>query len=175
MSLIFFVGLLLQGCSSVLPVPGGNETCNEGFYKTEDEFLSALKRLNIGMEEEDVFLILGRKKEDLSVLDREDILNLLYGGKNSEIYFYVKNDNIDLSKINGYRFTYKVVQSEHGFSSPIRIRTKEHGYNYTVSLVFQNERLRDAPIVSGGPVNKTHSATVFDYLSPKTVLNHAQD
>jgi hypothetical protein len=78
-----------------------------------------------------------------------------------------------LQSLYGYKFTFKVIEHTHGFSSPIRIRTNETGYSYIVYLIFRDNKLFERPVVSGGNVNNTSSGTLFDYLTPSTVMKHA--
>ena len=51
------------------------------------------------------------------------------------------------------------------------MKTHESGYNYVLTLVFQNGRLFDKPILSGGVVDGYSSKTVFDYLNPGNIFS----
>lgn len=155
-------------------MPGGDETTNRTFYKTDEELLDAIDRLQPGMSEDRVFSALARRREDFTKLDRSEILKVLYGGSDAELesrFEEQESTNHLLQSLYGYRFTFKIVKREHGFTSPIRIRTDESGYNYTVNLIFRDGVLFEKPAISGGVVNNTRSGTLFDYLNPGLILN----
>lgn len=165
----------LTGCAQYLPVPGGDETTNRSFYETDHDFLKTLESLNPGMAETDVFVQLHRQRDDFIKLERSEIVQVLYGGSGMELKPHSLSPEPArhlLHSLYGYKFDFKVVERSHGFSSPIRIRTNEAGYNYTVYLIFQNGRLFEAPVLSGGHVNKTSSGTIFDYLTPSTLMRN---
>lgn len=167
---------VLPGCAGILPVPGGDETTNKDFYKTDQELLDAISKLRPGMAEDEVFSVLEREESDFVKLDRSDIVKALFGGSDVELEQGLERqgpDNHLLQSLYGYRFSFKVVEREHGFSSPIRIRTHESGYSYTVYLIFKDGALYEKPIISGGVVNNTSSGTLFDYLTPSTVIKHS--
>ena len=166
----------LTGCAQFLPVPGGDDTTNEEYYKGEEDLMAALKRLQVGMSKERAFSILMRKEDDFKKLDRSGILHALYGGSDVELQQGMSAHGLSthfLATLSGYSFRFQVVESEHGFTSPIRVRTSEEGYDYTVSLIFQNDILLEEPILSGGDINKTSSGTIFDFISPRFVLDYA--
>jgi hypothetical protein len=168
--------IIFQGCASYLPVPGGDKTTNQDFYQTEEHFLKALDRLSRGMPERKVLNVLERKKGDFLKLDRSEIVEVLYGGSDVEMQHGIETkqpSNHLLQSLYGYKFTFKVIEHTHGFSSPIRIRTNETGYSYIVYLIFRDNKLFERPVVSGGNVNNTSSGTLFDYLTPSTVMKHA--
>jgi hypothetical protein len=178
--LFAFLGILfLTGCSGYLPVPGGNETTNQEFYETDDDLFLALNKLQPGMSEAQVFTVLDRKKEDFIKLDRYEILDVLYGGSDTELQQGVSEQNQQnhlLQSLYGYRFSFKKIETEHGLSSPIRMKTDEDGYNYTVSLIFRNGYyeegfLFEKPVIAGGKVHNSYSSTIFDYLNPGIVLD----
>lgn len=158
---------LLSGCAGVASLPGSGETTNAEFYKTNDDFLAILDKLTPGMSQSEVFSILQRKREDFIALDRSQLLAVIYGSSETKI----QNNNL-LQSLYGYNLAYKTIESSHGFSSPIRIRTDKSGYSYKVSLIFHQGFLFEKPIISGGLVNKSSSSTIFDYITPSKVLDH---
>ncbi len=167
---------LVTACAWFLPVPGGDDTTNEEYYEGEEDLMAALKRLQVGMSKERAFSILMRKEDDFKKLDRAGILHALYGGSDIELQQGMSAHGMSthyLSTLSGYSFRFQVVESEHGFTSPIRVRTSEEGYDYTVSLIFRNDVLLEEPILSGGDINKTSSGTIFDFISPRFVLDYA--
>ncbi len=118
--------------------------------------------------------MLKRSENDLVRLSRPEIMTALYGGGNSGFngtYEEQEKARAFLQTLSGFKLTYTSTQKEHGFSSPIRIKTHESGYSYVVTLVFQNGRLFDKPILSGGVVDETSSKTVFDYLNPGNIVS----
>ena len=168
------IGIWLSACASVLPVPGGDSTTNKDFYENESDLTDALERIQIGMSKERVFSHLLRTEDDFQKMDRSEIIKVIYGG-NNVTYGYGQNSygitEEFLSSLSGYKFKFTVVKTNHGFSSPIRIRTTEYGYDYEVSLIFQHDVLIEEPIMSGGDVNNTNSGTIFDFISPGFVLD----
>ena len=143
-----------------------------------------------GMSEGEVFakLCSSSKKESMARLDRREIRTSLLGGpdvpfvspgggvitggapdpsaKTSEL-----SDSQIIQSLYGYKLSYKSVKKKHGFTSLIRIRTDESGYDYIVTLIFQNGALFANPILTGGPVNTVTSSTLFDFITPGTIVS----
>ncbi len=167
---ILIVTLFIStGCAGVVALPGSDETVNKSTYKTPDDLMDRLHGLRPGMRQADVFAALGRAEKDMDRLERHEILTSLYGSSSVEFRdgkIGQDEQSRFLQSLYGYRFNYKKVEKEHGFASLIRIRTDEDGYDYNVTLVFQNGVLFEVPIVTGGAVHKTSSKTIFDYLNP---------
>ena len=171
----FFACLLLSltGCAQYAPVPGGDDTENSTFYKSDEDLKKTVNSLQVGMTEEEVFKILGHDKDSIPKMSREEIVSSLYGGSNADFNGTLRDQELArsfLTSLNGYKLEYKIVKRKHGFSSPIRIRTTEKGYDFTLNVVFQHGALFEKPILSGGPVNKTSSKTLFDYLNPLAII-----
>ena len=166
------VVLGLAGCAGKFPVPGGSEDVNEKCFSSEAEMEAHVAEILPGMPEEHVLGVLCHKKENLVRLDRRDIRIALLGGDNQLFAGKSTNDDPELiDSLYGYRLNYKSVKRVHGFSSPIRIRTDESGFNYFVTLIFQDGVLYAKPILSGGVVDNTSSGTVFDALTPGSIVN----
>lgn len=164
---------VLAGCAGFLPVPGGGEAVNRSFYAMPDDLLARLGNMHPGMNEADVYAALGRGKEDMIRLERNQIVTALYGSTSVEFRDGApehEEGSRFLQSLYGYRLYYKAVEREHGFSSPIRIRTDESGFDYAVTLIFREGILYERPIVAGGVVNRSSSHTFFDYISPGTVI-----
>lgn len=169
-----FLSVCLSACASVLPVPGGDSTTNKDFYENELDLIDALERIQIGMSKNRVFSHLLRTEHDFQKMDRSEIIKAIYGGNNVTYGHGDSSYGLTeefLSTLSGYKFKFTVVKTNHGFSSPIRIRTTEHGYDYEVSLIFQHDLLIEEPIMAGGDVNRTNSGTIFDFISPGFVLD----
>ncbi len=165
--------MALTACAGIAPVPGGSDMVNQSFYGTREELLQKMQEIQPGMTEKEVLQKLGRGKNDLVRLERSGIVTALYGSNSVE--FRDGPDSQDggafLQSLYGYRLDYKIVSRKHGFTSPIRIRTDEKGFDYRITLVFQNGILYAAPILTGGTVNKSSSSTFFDYLTPGAILS----
>lgn len=163
--------LIVSNCAGRLPVPGGTDSINQFYYTSEADFLSRVDKLQPSMSEEDVFWFLGHKNNHLIQLERNEILNALYGS--STVIFQdgidSQNQNYFVQSLYGYKLYYKMVEREHGFSSPIRIRTDETGFDYTLTLIFRENALFSPPLLTGGIVNQSSSRTFFDYLSPSII------
>jgi len=169
--------LVLAGCAQHLPVPGGDSMVNHTFYNSDEEFLKIVEYLEAGMSQDEVFFRLGVTEEDLIRLDRSGIVNVLYGGSSAQLSggFQDRRYTRDfLRSLYGYKFEYTVIRREHGFSSAIRIKTKEIGFRYLITLIFQNGYLFEKPILSGGSVNNMSSSTIFDFINPSTVMNEVR-
>ena len=163
----------MPGCANHMPVPGGDDTINKHFYDTNDALLRALDRLKPGMSKERVFSALQRQENDFLELNRIEIIEALYGGSEVELNWDLRRQQPDghlLQSLHGYKFMYKNVEREHGFTSPIRMKTYETGYSYTVYLIFKDNVLFEKPILSGGLINSTSSGRIFDYLNPGMIL-----
>lgn len=164
--------LLFVACAPKAPVPGGTNAINEKFYKSKDEFLQKLDRLQAGMTEQDVFSTLGRQPRELVRLKRDEIVMALLGADNITFKDGLQDKDL-LQSLYGYRLNYKRVKRVHGFSSPIRIRTNEDGFDYNAVLIFREGHLFEKPILTGGVVDATSSKTFFDLLSPSTIFGVA--
>jgi hypothetical protein len=170
------IGLLLvfTGCAQHMPAPGSDSRTNDNLYNSETEFLRIVEHLEPGMPQKEVFFRLGVTKDDLVRLDRANIINVLYGGANVQFSGSFEQQRYTrdfLRSLYGYRLDYNIVEREHGFSSLIRINTKESGFRYNVVMIFQYGYLFDKPIVSGGTVDNVRSSTFFDFINPGTVMN----
>ena len=166
--------IVTSGCAGYVPVPGGTDTVNEAYYDGREDLLARLEQIRPGMQKDRVFEILGRKPDDLETLKRNEIITALLGTNNVEF----KNSLDDpagghslIHALYGYKLNYRVVEKEHGLSSPIRVRTDSSGFDYNVILVFYGRRLYERPILSGGIVNASNSKTIFDFLNPSHVLD----
>lgn len=147
---------------------------NSQGYSSQLDLLDRVKGLQIGMSEDLVLTMLKRTRNDLVMLSRPEIITALYGGGSSGFngtYEEQERARAFLQTLSGYKLLYINTEKDHGFSSPIRIKTHESGYNYTITLVFQNGRLFDKPALSGGPVDDYSSKTVFDYLNPGNIFS----
>ena len=169
---ILFIVAFTFSCAQFARVPGGTNTINESFFKTKEEFLQLVDNIEVGSSEQEVLEKLRRKKEDLIILTREEIVASLLGTNNIEVQNSLYDRDI-LYTLYGYKLNYKVVKRKHGFSSPIRIRTDEEGFNYRIILVFQKNKLIEKPMVTGGDVQSSTSKTFFDFLSPGSAINKA--
>jgi len=168
------------GCAKGLPAPGGTTNTNEYTYKDRHDFLNKVGTIKPGMTEEEVFASLEHDKDEFLTLEKEQIVKSLYGS--SEIVGNYEDEHgksIEgkklLLSLYGYRLHYKLIKRSHGFSSPIRVSTKETGFEYTLSLIFRKGKLYSDPIITGGKVNKTSSHTLFEYLTPGNIVNNAVD
>lgn len=162
------------GCSGVLPVPGGDDEENQSFYSSEQELQTLVSQLQPGMEKSLVFSMLRRQEHDFTKLDRPGIMESLYGGSGGGFSGTLQEREqarLFLQSLEGYRFSFKLVDRDLGFSSPIRIKTDSSGYNYTLTLIFRQGRLFDQPILSGGVVDGSTSKTFFDYLTPGLLIS----
>lgn len=174
---IFFAASIavgLSACAGSLPVPGGNEQVNNKVYSSQQDLLNRVNGLQIGMSESLVLSMLNRKESDLVRLNRPEIMAALYGGANSGFdgtYEQQEKARAFLQTLTGFKLQYVDTEKEHGFSSPIRIKTHESGYSYTLTVVFQNGILFDKPALSGGVVDANSSKTFFDYLNPSNVFS----
>lgn len=174
-AICILIALACAGCAGILPVPGGNEAINESFYGTKEDLLSRLEGITPGMTEKEVFKALGRKEGDFQRLTRQEVVTALLGTSNVEFRDGTEEPSYSqnlLQSLYGFRLSYQIVKRKHGFSSPIRIRTDEKGFDYIVTLIFRDNLLFEKPILSGGVVNASSSKTFFDYLNPGTVMNH---
>jgi len=164
--------LNLGACAGKMPVPGGTEDVNETCFSSVADMQKRILEVSPGMPEGQVLAHLCRKKEALTRLDRREIRIALLGGDN--VLFSgmdAETDSHLIQSLYGYKLAYKSVNRKHGFLSPIRIRTDETGFNYTVMLIFRDGKLFENPILSGGIVNNVTSGTVFDFITPGTLVS----
>lgn len=166
--------LLVAGCANVAPVPGGGQTINSAYFQSDDDFKSRVLQLQPGMGESQVLQILGRSRADLTALSRDEVVRALYGSNSMQTFATPQEREMArayLQSLYGYHLEYKNLKKDHGFASPIRLRTSTSGYYYKLDMVFQNGRLLERPVLAGGMVNDTESRTFFDYLNPGNVLS----
>jgi hypothetical protein len=169
--------LMLPSCAQYAPVPGGSDAENSSFYKSDEALKKTVDELEVGMTEKDVFEKLGHDRDSMPRMSREEIVAALYGGSNADFNGTLRDQELArsfLNSLDGYRLVYSNVKRNHGFSSPIRIRTMEKGYEYTANLVFQHGLLFEKPVLSGGPVNKNSSKTLFDYMNPLAIVSKGE-
>jgi hypothetical protein len=164
--------LFLAGCADYAPVPGGSEAVNPTFYKAKEEFLKRLDGINPGMSETEVMARLGRQESELIRLKRDDIMTSLLGSNIVTFEDDATRENI-LHELYGYKLNYKLVKRQHGFTSLIRVRTDEKGFDYGATLIFYRGLLFEKPLITGGIVNESSSKTFFDFLSPGIVVDRA--
>jgi hypothetical protein len=172
-----FLGLLavtagLSACAGSMPVPGGSADINQTCFTSIADMQARLLSMPPGMPEGQVFNKLCRKRESLTRIERREIRIALLGGDN--VLFSGMDADADsrlIQSLYGYKLAYKNLSRVHGFTSPVRIRTDETGYDYTVTLIFREGRLFAKPILTGGVVNNVTSGTIFDYVTPGTLLN----
>jgi hypothetical protein len=145
---------IVIGCAGLAPVPGGVDTVNSSFYSTRGDLLDRLSAVQQGMTKERVFFLLNRDEAEMTRLPHEEVALNLSGGRPMSLP----------PALEGFRFSFKTVERRHGFSSPIRLTTDEKGYDYTVTLIFNDGRLLEEPMLTGGPVSRTSSKTLFDYV-----------
>lgn len=172
--IFLFVAIFMTGCANHnMEAPGAHDTTNFTYYPSQRDFLERLQRLEPGMHYELVFAMLDRKVEDFEKLNRSQILYSLYGRSNQFTGNFRDQEQLRafLQSLQGFRLSFKSIEKEHGFDSPIRLTKESKGFNYTVDLVFYDGRLYEYPIIAGGPVNETTSETIFDMISPSRMLN----
>jgi hypothetical protein len=166
--------LALAGCAGIAPVPGGTDSVNSAYYSNEMDFKSRVGQLQPGMGESQVLYILGRTREEMRQLNRNEILSALYGANTMQMMNSVaarEETTVFMRSLYGYQLQYKDVSKDHGFVNPFRIRTEEEGFSYTVNLIFKNGLLLERPDLSGGVVHDTSSSTFFDYLNPGSLIS----
>lgn len=174
-----FLGLLaitagLSACADKMPVPGGSGDLNQTCFTSVADMQARILSMPVGMPEGQVFSKLCIKRETLTRLNRLEIRTALLGGP--DVLFSTADGETDsqiIQSLYGYKLPYKSVKSVHGFTSPVRIRTDETGYDYTVTLIFRDGKLYARPILTGGVVDNVTSGTIFDYITPGTALDFA--
>lgn len=176
MMLTSMVCLWLAGCAGTLP--GGTETVNENLFDDTKMLQQWVDSLEPGMSKGEVFARLGRLERDFTRLDRSQIIGVIFGGEDAGIptHFRTSEEILPyLESLEGYRLQFRRVKRKHGIASPIRLQTNENGFDYNLSLVFKNGILYQKPFMAGGVVNDTETQTIFDYLSPGSLLDRAID
>jgi len=164
----------LSACADKMPVPGGTGALNQTCFNSIADMQARILSMPVGMPEGQVFNRLCIKRETLTRLNRQEIRTALLGGP--DVLFSSADGETDsqiIESLYGYKLPYKSVKSVHGFTSPVRIRTDETGYDYTVTLIFREGKLFSRPILTGGVVDNVTSGTLFDFITPGTVLNYA--
>lgn len=172
---LLFATAVIASCTGA-PAPGGTDTVNGKYFDSAADMKKKLELVQPGMAEEDVFKTLGCKREQLEKLDRNGIRRALFGGDTALPGTPEQQLEITqfLQESYGYKLDYKDVKRKHAFTSPIRIRTDENGFQYTITMVFHHGRLIEAPVLSGGVVNDQSSETIFDFLNPGTAIDLAK-
>lgn len=166
--------MFLSGCYGSAAVPGGDKEVNKALYQSRDQFLAKISQLHAGMHASIVLDVLGNSKDGLVLLSRAQVINELYGGNTMAIAQSFSDHNEYLSyvqRLSGYKLYFDASDKEHGFSSPIRLKTAKTGFRYVVTLIFEDDRLLEDPIVAGGKINESKSTTVFDVINPANILS----
>lgn len=169
--LSLFCLLLLTACAQFAPVPGGDNRVNTDHFAGPEDLITKLNQLEKGMTDMHVFELIGISVNDVTRMQRSEVVEALYSTSS-----FAGTEDPDrtqwfLHSLYGYSFKYTNLEKEHGFSTPIRLRTMEEGNDYRVVLVFQGGRLFEKPILTGGPVKRSSSQTFFDILSPSVALD----
>jgi len=159
----------LNACSGVVSLPGGTKGVNQDYYKSKAELLERVRTVKKGMNKEEVYDILEREEDDFFLLSRSEIVTAMYGTDNINF----SNTQNFIHTLDGYRLDYSRVNRKHGFNTPISMKTKEDGFQYTVTLIFRDDVLYEEPIIAGGDVEGSNSKTIFEYLSPGRLVNSA--
>ena len=165
--------VLLSGCAGSLPLPGGEETINESFYDSDISMKAKIGNLREGMPKRLVFQRLNRNEKDFLMLSRQEVVSALYGGQpmmQMPSADGTLHDSTFLQSLSGYQLIFKRVERKHGISSPIAMRTDEVGFSYSTILIFKDDKLFEKPVLSGGMIDSQATKTLFDYLSPGTVM-----
>lgn len=166
--------LTLSACAGSMAMPGGSESLNENCFKSASDMEQRLAGFLPGTSEDVVLEALCVKKEDLQKLDRRDIRIALLGGDNIPFSGEQAVDEQGLMQsLYGYRLNFRNIRRKHGFTSPIRIRTDESGFSYAITLIFQGGALFEKPLLSGGLVSGSSTGTLFEYITPGSIMNHA--
>lgn len=135
---------------------------------------SRLTEMAAGMPEDLVLKKLCRTRDGLQQIERRDIRIALMGGENIPFSDAYKMDGQDpMRSLYGYKLNFKSIKRRHGFTSPIRIRTDATGFDYSVTLIFREGKLFEKPIVAGGVVSESSSGTLFDFITPGTIVHRA--
>lgn len=140
-----------------------------------------IAELQVGMTKSAVFAHLDRQEEHFILLSRSEVMSALNGGSRSNPnmhyasygyggYGYGYNYANNLQAFTGYKLIFKNVRRKHGLSSPIAMRTDESGFSYSAVFIFHNGYLYEKPVLSGGAVDASSTKTIFDYLSPESVI-----
>lgn len=172
--LVLFLSVMLGACTGIMTVPGADDQMNSKGDQSQQELINRIGGLQIGMSKDLVLNILHKNENDLVLLSRPEVITTLYGGNNSGFdgtYEQQEKVRAFLQTLCGYKLQYINTEKEHGFSSPFRMKTHESGYNYTLTMVFQNNLLFDKPVLSGGLVDETTSKTIFDYFNPGNLIS----
>lgn len=165
-----------MGCAGRYGVPGGDDTVNIKYFASPDDMKARVEGLEPGMTEQQVFMQLGKGPEMLHRLSRPELVTALYGSNALQISadpYQQAALEAYLNRLNGYTLTYKDTSRSHGFVNPLRVRTDERGYEFDVPIIFLDGRLKEKPVLSGGPVHEAHSQTIFDILTPAKVIDRA--
>tara|TARA_Y100001001_G_C7939673_1_gene285099 strand:+ start:485 stop:1033 length:549 start_codon:yes stop_codon:yes gene_type:complete len=159
----------LTGCSTVASVPGETNSVNHGYFDSKDDFLTRVTELRKGMRKDEVFKILGKDMVDFNFLTKSEILMALYGTNQIEPSAGMKS----AQGLKGYSLIFGEVQARHGFSSPVSMKTKQQGFRYTVTLIFEGDTLYEDALIAGGDVYDTNSKTLFDLITPSRIFSAA--
>ena len=160
--------LFMSGCAGALP--GGKETVNAGFYNSGEELKDRIAQLEPGMTRDAVFAKLGRTQDDFTRLNREQIVIALFGGKEAILPGTRQEQILFLRALTGYRLDFRTVKRRHGFTSPITVKTDKKGFEYSLTLIFYDDTLLEAPVAQGGVITGADSKTLFDYLNPGLIF-----
>jgi len=162
----------LVSCADHMPVPGGSDDINKSCFTSVADMQARVLAMNPGELESQVFADLCAKRESMIRLERRDIRTALLGGP--DVLFATtpggETDSQIIQGLYGYNLIYKQLKTVHGFVNPIRIRTDQTGFNYTITLIFREGKLYVKPILTGGPVKDVTSGTLFDFITPGTLL-----
>lgn len=148
---------MVGGCAVI----NSHEQTNGAAFTGQEEVRDRLSKVEVGMDKEKVFEILGVEPAGLTSLDRKGIKVALYGSENQDIDGTEEQVRSFLSDMEGYKFHYRDVDKKRSLSLSFRVNTKSSGVDMSISMVFKDGKLFDKPNVHGGPVNKKESDPII--------------
>lgn len=163
--------IALGACSSV---KSPEMTQKEGSlhhekFDTKQELLERVGSIKKSMPKDKVYELLEIGEDDFRMLSRNEILLAMYGTDEIE---FTKNMEF-IRELDGFSLDFRSIEEKTGLSSPVSMRTKKEGYEYTLILVFKGNTLYERPIIYGGDVYDSKTNSLLKFLSPSRLVSAA--
>lgn len=138
-------------------------------FDTKEALLDRVKSIKKSMKKDEVYELLDITEGDFRMLSRNEILLAMYG--TDEVEFTKGLDFI--RQLDGFSLDFRSIEKKTGLSSPVSMRTKQEGYEYTLVLVFKGDTLYERPIIYGGDVYDSKTNSLLKFLSPSRLVSAA--
>lgn len=173
--------LALTGCASTGGLPGGGDSTNKDFFKSDRDMMERLNTVTVAAKSNPalpmskVLTLLGRQRLELNTMNRTAIRGSLEGTGTSPVP--LANSTLTEEKLackEGLSFVFSDTNSRYAVNDPVRWQQNTKGFSYKVDMIFNKcgntDPTLENVIIDGGPINTLRKKTLFDLFSAYKLL-----